>query len=175
MTAIDIERLEQLASAAHARWSDESLAEATSTSWGFFAYGDASPAIGGGVGGFVWLSSKSAVLKFIAEVLPFSPPGPSNRDHLAVADQVASVIAQLKNSEIDLEACRKKLNRVLRSFSQIEWIGTFKDLKGGQSPYARKLILGFRRENNLKVSTKPVAVARSEISDFKEYLSMCGI
>ncbi len=175
MTDSEIERLTALAEVANDRWDDEKLTKPTSTSWGFFSYGDASPAIGGGMGGFAWFSSRSAMLEFISSVLPFSPPGPSSRDHLAVAAEVGAVAKQLKSNEVEQEVARKKLNRILKSFSQIEWLGTFQDLRGGQSPYARKLITGFRRENDIKISTKPVEVSRSELADFKEYISMYGI
>lgn len=175
MTDSEIERLTALADAANDRWDDEKLHKPTSTSWGFFAYGDASPAIGGGMGGFSWFSSKSAMLEFISSVLPFSPPGQSNRDPLAVAVEVEAVTKQLKSNGIDQEVARKKLNRILKSFSQIEWVGTFQDLKGGQSPYARKLIMDFRRQNDIKISTKPVEVSRSELADFKEFLDQYGV
>lgn len=53
-----------LVEAANARWADDALREPKSKSWGMYSYGDAPPAIGGGMGAFTWFDSKTALLKF---------------------------------------------------------------------------------------------------------------
>lgn len=175
MKTSEIDRFNILAEAAHSRWSDDDLTEYTSASWGFFSYGDAPAGIGGGMGSFVWPGSRTATLNFIAEVLPFSPPGPSTDDCFEIALDVGRVIDDIKLQRIDVELGRKRLNKTLRSFSQIEWIGTFKDLRAGQSPYARKVIKEFRRGYGIAVSVAPIEVKRAELADFKEFLETYGI
>lgn len=167
--------IEATVEAANARWADVALGEPKSTSWGMYSYGDAPPAIGGGVGAFSWFDNKSALLRFIQEVLPYSPPGPGNSDPVVVADKVRAVLGQVRAGELELAKARRKLNTVLRAYSQIEWMGTFKDLKDGNDAYARKLIKEFRRSREIAVGAAPVAIARSQVEDFKEFLAEYGI
>jgi len=169
------DNIETLVEAANARWADGTLGEPRSTSWGMYSYGDAPAAIGGGTGAFTWFNSKTALLKFIEDVLPYSPPGPGNTDPLAVADKVRAVLRNLRSGDLELDEARRRLNTVLRAHSQIEWMGTFKDLKDGNDAYARELIKQFRRSRELAVGTAPVAIARSQIEDFKEFLAEYGI
>lgn len=171
----DDKTIEALEAAANERWSDDDMRQPKSISWGMYSYGDAPGAIGGGVGAFTWFDNKTTLLKFVAEVLPYSPPGPGNSDPLAVAERVRAVLTQLRAGDLDLEKARRKLNGVLRAYSQIEWMGTFKDLKDGNDAYARKLIKQFRRSRELAVGAAPVAVARSQVEDFKEFLAEYGI
>lgn len=169
------DRILALEEAANERWSDDAMREPKATSWGMYSYGDAPAAIGGGMGAFTWFDSKTALLKFVVEVLPFSPPGPSNSDPLAVEAKVREVLAVVRSGDLDLERGRRKLNVVLRSYSQIDWMGTFKDLKDGNDAYARKLIKQFRRSRELAVGAAPVAIARSQVEDFKAFLAEYGI
>ena len=168
----DIQALE---AAANDRWSDDALRAPKASSWGMFSYGDASPAIGGGVGAFTWFDNRTALLKFVAEVLPFSPPGPGNSDAVAVAAKVQGVLSGVKAGDLDLEKARRKLNLILRAYSQIEWMGTFKDLKDGNGTYARKIVKDFRRSRELPVGAAPIAVSRSQVEDFKEFVAEYGI
>jgi hypothetical protein len=161
--------------AANERWGDDTLREPKATSWGMYSYGDAPAAIGGGMGAFTWFDNKTSLLKFVAEVLPFCPPGPRMSDPLAVDAKVREVLAGVRAGDIDLEKARRKLNVVLRSYSQIEWIGTFKGLKDGDGTYARKLVKEFRRSCDLPVGAAPVAITRSQVEDFKEFLAEYGI
>ena len=169
------DNIETLVEAANARWADDTLVKPRSTSWGMYSYGDAPAAIGGGIGAFTWFNSKTALLKFIEYVLSYSPPGPGNSDPLAVAYKVRAVLGQVRFGDLELDKARRKLNTVLRAYSQIEWMGTFKDLKDGNDAYARKLIKQFRRSRELAVGAAPVAIARSQIEDFKEFLAEYGI
>jgi hypothetical protein len=171
----DIERILALEVAADERRSDDAMRVPKATSWGIYSYGDAPAAIGGGMGSFIWFDNKTALLKFVAEVLPFCPPGPSSSDLLAVEAKVREVLAGVKAGDLDLEKARKRLNVVLRSYSQIEWIGTFKGLKDGNDAYSRKLIKQFRRSRELPVGAAPVAITRSQVEDFKEFLAEYGI
>lgn len=163
-----------LEQAANERWLDKAILKPKATSWGFFSYGDAPAAIGGGVGTFAWFNNRTALLNFVEMVLPYSPPGPSNTDPLAVADKVGALLARVRSGDLDFAKARPKLNVVLRGYSQIEWMGTFKDLINGNDAYARRLIKQFRQSLELPVGTVPVAVARSQVKDFREFLAEYG-
>ena len=125
-------------------WDKAQEHEPRSSSWGFFGYGDAPGAMGGGVGAFVWFSTRARLMKFIAEVLPFSPPGPCGADEDAVAEQCSQLIKQYQEDSLSLEAMRTTLNQTLRGFSQIEWLGTRKDLLEGDHRYALYVRAQFR-------------------------------
>ncbi len=168
-------QIQALAEAAHDRWSDDALLEPRASSWGMYSYGDAPPSIGGGMGSFTWFDNRTELLKFVAEVLPYSPPGPRNSDLLTISTKVQEVLSGVKAGNLNLENARRKLNVILRSFSQIEWMGTFKDLKDGNSTYAKKIVKDYRRSRDLSVGAAPIAVSRSQIKDFKEFLAEYGI
>lgn len=170
----DDKQINALERAANDLWGNDALSTPKSTSWGMYSYGDAPAAIGGGVGAFTWFDSRSALLKFVTEALPFSPPGPHDSDPLAVADKVKSLVTQIRAGDLDLESARRKLNTVLRAYSQIEWIGTFKDLKDGNGAYAKRIIKEFRESQALPVGKAPVAVSRTQLKDFKEFLASYG-
>ncbi len=167
--------IQAMEEAANARWSDDALRQPKSSSWGMYSYGDAPPAIGGGMGAFTWFDSRTALLNFVAEVLPFSPPGPGNSDPLTIAAKVQDVLSGVSTGVLHLEKALSELNVILRSYSQIEWIGTFKDLKEGNGAYARKMVQEYRQSRGLPVGAAPIAVSRSQVQDFKDFLAEYGI
>ena len=159
-------------------WGKVTGVEPTDERWGMFSYGDAPGALGGGFGVFAWFDDRASLLSFVENVLPFSPRGPGNEDPIPVADAVASIIEDIRRNALSLEQGRQILNKELEGCSQIEWLGTFRELRGGVSPYSRGLIKSFRQnlmdEENFKdVSTDPVA--DEELDEFKDYLSTYGI
>jgi hypothetical protein len=142
--------------------------------WGFYAYGDASPAIGGGVGAFIWFPERDEMLDFIKLVLPYSPPGPSQVDWGKVERKTSAIVDQMRNGNIDDESATNQLNEALKSFSQFEWMGTFDDLRRGQHPYAIKVREGFRSEHSN--STEPFdRIGDGELAEFKEFIGMWGM
>lgn len=146
--------------------------------WGMFSYGDAPAAIGGGVGVFAWFEDRVSMFKFIEEILPFSPPGPSDIDPRPVMDAVSAVVKDIRDGVLPLEKGRENINEILKGFSQIEWWGTFRELRSGRCPYSQKLINDFRQlvsddENLNRVSTDPIS--DNELARFKDYLMTYGI
>lgn len=157
-------------------WEKLSDQDPIPESWGMFSYGDAPGAIGGGFGAFVWFADRDQLLSFIESVLPFSPPGPCNRDPLAVEASVRAVISAQREGEVSADVAREQLNSVLRGFSQIEWWGTFKDLCGGTDAYAAKVIAAFREDcADEGVAARGGSVSRDELEEFKEFLTTYGL
>ena len=107
--------------------------------WGFYSYGDAPAAIGGGVGGFLWCRDESALLDFVGRLLPFFAPGPQSADWLAVAGRSEGVFKQLRDGLVDVPTAVAEANRVLKGFSQITWLGRFGELLDGEGEFARSL------------------------------------
>jgi len=70
-----------------------------------------------------------------------------------------------------MEIARRKLNTALQAYSQIEWLGTFKDLKDGNGAYAKRIIKQFRASQALPVGKWPMAVSRSQLKVFKKFLT----
>ncbi|WP_348826915.1 hypothetical protein [Halomonas sp. RT37] len=172
------DEINRLVSSADEAWAQVTDAVPIDENWGMFSYGDAPAALGGGFGAFAWFEDRASMLKFIEEVLPFSPRGPDNRDPLPIMDAVSAVIKDIRNDSLSLEQGREKLNKELEGCSQIEWWGTFRELRGGISPYSRKLINKFRQhltddENINEISTGPIS--DNELAEFKDYLMTYGV
>jgi hypothetical protein len=144
--------------------------------WGFFSYGDAPPAIGGGLGMFTWFEDRETLLSFIADVLPYFPPGPSGSDFRGIEDKTREIIEEMRSGTIsDLEGT-ERLNGVLKRFSQIEWIGTVDDLLSGSHPYAIEVRAAFRYdEENPDDPDNGSAITEEEREDFFEMLDTWGI
>lgn len=120
-----------------------------SLEWGLLAYGDASPAAGGGVGAFVWLQSREAMLEYVKRHLAFDWPGPSGADPFRVATAVEGLLLGAgTSSDADLESLRLRLNPALRGFAQIEWWGTLSDLMTGPHPNAARVRAWFRANSS---------------------------
>lgn len=141
--------------------------------WGFFSYGDAPPAIGGGTGVFVWFPDRISMLEFIKETLPYSPPGQYGLDWDEVAKNTATIIENMKvGSVTDCDGIRS-LNEVLKTFSQIEWLGTFDELMNGDHPYITEVREEFRLRETGKKSNRPIKP--EELDALREFLTDWGI
>lgn len=171
-------KTKSLVSSADEAWAKVTEAVPVDDYWGMFSYGDAPAAMGGGAGAFTWFEDRATMFKFIEEVLPFSPPGPSNIDPHLVMDAVSNVIKDMRNDALRLEKVRGNINEVLKDFSQIEWWGTFRELRSGICPYSQKIINDFRQlvpddESINEISTDPIS--DNELAEFKDYLMTYGI
>ena len=110
--------------------------EADFGKFGFFSYGDAPAGIGGGAGVFLWFANEKEALDHIEQVLPFDPPGPHDMSPELVASEVQKINEKRLNSagedEYEMQELISDLNKVLRQFSQIEWMGQFEELVSGE-------------------------------------------
>jgi hypothetical protein len=164
------ERVEQ----AEAIWQEVSNGPPSDDSeWGFFSYGDAPPAIGGGNGMFTWFPDRNTMLDFIANTLPYFPPGQSDLDPDEIAGNTATVVEKLRLGTIsDLDGI-KKLNEVLVTCSQLNWMGTVEDLLSGNHRYAIQVREAFREDD--EEESEGVPISEDEKEDFYEFLEAWGI
>jgi len=140
--------------------------------WGFFSYGDASPAIGGGVGLFVWFIDRNAMLEFIKDTLPYSPPGVSGCDWDEVASNTTDIVEKMNARLIEDQIGIQQLNEVLKTFSQIEWVGTFAELLQGDHPYAIEVRKEFHNRSNVNHSENQIQP--EETKEFCKFLEEWG-
>lgn len=141
-------------------------------SWLFFSYGDASPAIGGGVGAFHWFKTRRGMLDYVSNWLAFENPGPSSSDPEKVLVRVKKVLAGSKGSAA-LESTRKKLNKALKGYSQIQWWGTFSQLCSGNETFPSQVRGAFFRSDESLPKAAPVPTVQRK--EFISFLSEYGL
>lgn len=165
----------KIESDAQAKW-EEIIERRPGEEWvGFYSYGDAPPAIGGGTGCFTWFPDWAEMVEFIAAVLPFNPPGPSGSDHLETQNKVRAAIERHTSEKASPNSLRKELNLALTSYSQIDWFGTFADLKAGKGEFPQKVLASYRDVEDEDDAGKPEAVSADEEDEFLEFLGEYGL
>ena len=145
------------------------------TSWLMFTYGDAPAAIGGGVGCFFCFKSKPEMLAFVDEYITWVAPGPAAADHDAVQLQVHRIVARATKGTSSLPAVRKRLNSALKTFSQIPWWGTLRDLCRNRDKFSIDVRISFRDQHE-DVSPRPSRpIGKSELKEFLQFLEFYGM
>lgn len=159
---------------AEASWGEVSSgAPPDDHEWGFFSYGDAPAAIGGGSGMFTWFPDRASMLSFIEETLPFYPPGQATLDPDEIASGTAVVVEKMRIGTFADHEGIQHLNRVLETCSQLKWIGTVTDLLTGEHPYAVEVRSAFRSDDDDELDGRPIA--EDEREHFFEFLESWGI
>lgn len=140
---------------------------------GFFSFGDASPAIGGGIGVFLWFNSHDELYKFLADYFVVLAPGPSSADHEAVFVAVGGLVQELAAGKLEKNEAIKKINEAAKNFSQIEWWGTFEDLCHGNGEFQEEVRGRFLGRHD-KVAKKNESVPKERGKEFVRFLSEYG-
>lgn len=170
----DYDDLDERIERAEASWQEvNSGAPPDDAEWGFFSYGDAPAAIGGGVGMFTWFPDRDSMLEFIAETLPYCPPGQSNLDADEIAENTAAVVEKIRLGAVSDEEGRQHLNKVLETCSQLEWIGTVTDLLSADHPYVARVRKTFRDDEDEAADAGEIN--EDEKEEFFEFLETWGI
>ena len=174
------ERIEK----AEAKWQQHYSSEEAlpSNPWGFFSYRDAPGAIGGGVGAFVWFATRNEALDFIAEVLPFSPPGSSTADWDAVATDTRQIVDKMKAGTLDDSDGVAALNKSLRTFSQISFFGHEQSILIGDGKFPRSLRAQYLNERASDDAAKydedgetdVPAISSADQDDFQSWMGSYG-
>lgn len=87
----------------------------------------------------------------IAQHQVFLAPGPQGVDPVEKVEQLENLIDELSADKIEIEAARIEINRVLTSFSLIEWWGQFEELVSSESDFAREVRESYRESNQAEV------------------------
>ena len=140
---------------------------------GFFSYGDASPAIGGGIGVFLWFNSHDELYKFLADYFVALSPGPCSADHEAVFVSVGGIVQELAAGKLGKNEAIQKINEAAKNFSQIEWWGTFEDLCHGKGEFQEK-VRGHFLDRDDKAAKKDDAVPKEREKEFVRFLVEYG-
>jgi len=140
---------------------------------GFFSYSDAPGGIGGGMGSFVWFKTRDQMLDFIEQTLPYSPPGRSDKDWTEVATQTSAIVSEMRSNEIDDKSGIDRLNAVLKTFSRIEWMGTFEELMTSSDRYPAEVRAAFHGDEC--ESEDLSIIGAHDVEDFKNFLGEWGI
>jgi hypothetical protein len=160
-----------------AREAGSAASEHTPTpeTWGMYVYGDASPAIGGGVGVFLWFTNRAQMLDYVKRLLTFMSPGPASVDWGRVATNVRSIVRAVEEGHISLETGQIRLNKALKQFSQIQWWGNFDALLSGPDPFARELRTNFRDSDDTDDEEAAAPIAEDEREEYMTFLQEYGI
>lgn len=140
--------------------------------WGFFAYGDAPAAIGGGIGCFQWFGSLAELLSFIsdhsaASYLTFD----EEAEWLELRDQLRAITAGFAS---DPDGTMAQLNQELKSLMQVEWIGTYETLCIGTDEFPRKVREWFREQDD-DCAENQSPITSGEEPAFRERITEYGL
>ena len=139
--------------------------------WGMFSWGDAPPAIGGGIGAFQWFISRENLLAFISDhaVLMWKDFGDK--------DEFESLRGSLRQAVDELGEDGEGLDRFnqnVRGLFQIEWIGTFDELATSDSQFAAKVRAYFHETEGDQDSYVP-PIEQKDLAKFSESLEEYGL
>jgi len=139
---------------------------------GFFSRADASGAIGGGMGMFLWFPNYHELYQFLANYFVVLSPGPFDLDHKKVFHEVAEIVKELASGKISKKQGIEKINKSAQHFSQIEWIGEMEDLTSGSSEFAKGLREYFYE---FKEIPDQGIIKKEDLKDFIQKISEYGI
>jgi hypothetical protein len=166
MTELEYEARQQAAQEFFAKVFER---EVDPTDYGFCAYGDASPAIGGGMPWFYWFESKDAMIAAVRDHGLFLNPPRSDIDLAATQAELDAALG----TDGSIEELRETLNRCLAGASGFTWIGTFKELCESDSAAAKEVRANFRDSCDKGVDDGPIK--SEEMSGFVEMIASYGV
>ncbi len=141
---------------------------------GVFPYGDASPAMGGGIGSFLWVPTRDEMLAHIATHLAYSMPGPTGTSAADVAETVAALVAEHQKGSVNADDCLSGVNAALKNFSQISWCGQLPDLLEGTGEFPVSLRATFRDEDEEEDGAGLEPIQQDELEDYMAYIREYG-
>jgi hypothetical protein len=136
---------------------------------GFCAYGDAPPAIGGGMNAFYFFENYKAMADAIRTFGLFINLPRSDLDF----EEIEALLSEI---DINMQAARetiRRLNHVLRHATQFVWIGTFESLLNGEEEFELEIRKKFRIACGQEGIVAPIK--SDEIKVFRIFLSEYGL
>ena len=116
-------------------WVEANECIPASEHWGFFSM-DESPV---GIGGFTWFPTKQDMLQFFWEIIP---PAMANESLSKVRSLCRNCRAHVRRHELgetSLEQLVEELNQSLKGATQIQWVGTFREMIAGRTLFCQIL------------------------------------
>ena len=77
--------------------------------------------------------------QFMANYFVASGPGPSEADHEPIYDKAWEIFNELAEGKIQRDQAFGRINTAAKSYSQIEWWGTFEELCEGQGQFEKRV------------------------------------
>jgi hypothetical protein len=167
---------EELSANAFERLSVSAQRDPRLCEWGLFSWGDAPPACGGGVGGFQWFESLAQLLEFITDWSPATyMTFDEEAEWLSQRDRLQTIASQWNR---DPAGTLEKLNAELKGLLQIDWIGSWNDLKAGNEAFSIRVRNAFAENQSRSAGISgDGAKQSSQISDdaFVAFLAEYGL
>jgi hypothetical protein len=138
--------------------------------WGAWIYSDAHPAMGGGVGGFVWFESRDEMLAFLHAHLAFLDPSIDGRaDAFDLHNACKSVVDAARSDSLPLRVAITRLNHLVRGLSVIKWWGRMEDLLTGEEAFPCEMRCRFRQAPKEGIYDAP-PIDEADEEDFMNFL-----
>ncbi len=142
----DAELAEAIDKATHACQAASGIAPEP-LDWGASMYSDAHPAMGGGVGGFVWFDTKDEMLSFFREHLAYLDQGILSRnDAHKIAEACQAIVDTVRDGSVETRVGMTRLNHVVRGLTVIQWWGRIEDLHTSDAAFPCEVRGRFRGE-----------------------------
>jgi hypothetical protein len=141
--------------------------------WGLFSWGDAPPAIGGGVGAFQWFPQLDELLAFVTDL---SPAAFATFDVEEEWLELQTSLRQIAEGfDANAEVAIQAFNAELTSLLQIDWIGNLEGLMAGNEEFPAMVRSRFRGDwddTPSQASLRPIQPEEQE--SFLAFLSEYG-
>ncbi len=138
--------------------------------WGAWMYSDAHPAMGGGVGGFVWFDTKDEMLTFFREHLAYLDQGILGRnDAHTIAEACQAIVDTVQDGSVEMRVGMTRLNHVVRGLTVIQWWGRLEDLRTSDAAFPCDVRSRFRKEI-AGVKDDSSQITANEEATFAEFL-----
>lgn len=160
---------------AHDAMQRTSSADPEQHPWGLFAWGDAPPACGGGVGAFQWFSSLQELLAWVSDLSPAAfTTFDEETDWLEFRDRLRRIIQGFRDDPL---SCLQRLNAELKGLLQLAWIGQWTDLLSSPEAYPQQIRQQFRGEDDDASRPEPVdqAISPTELANFRRFVQAYGM
>jgi hypothetical protein len=124
---------DQLTEAANEHLNESAQRDPRDFRCGLFAWGDAPPACGGGIGCFQWFATVEEALTFVTDSSPALYCTFDEEDEwLLMRQRLRAIADQWQDRPVDALAA---FNAELKGLLQIDWIGRYQDLCEGSHPF----------------------------------------
>ena len=114
--------------------------------WGAFSWGDAHPAIGGGIGAFQWFSSRDELLNYLSDHAITIWKDFDSEDEWKILQQSLKNI--LSSPSEDKYAVLDEFNELIKGYFQVEWLGTLDELVNSNDDFPKKVRSYFYENSN---------------------------